>query len=147
MYFTTHSSWLINNPLFKIFDSDNDYMRWNFVEMRLAVYYFHIHFRKNFINSPTTILCVKLPAVLYLLQSFTSASLSLQVPALLNDQTPGLYNVESIHKYDVSNNCNYIAKCSNDKIYDLNLYEKYNKSEFNSLENELVWSCPDICDS
>jgi len=148
MYFKTHSSWMVKNPIFKIFDDTNNaYMRWNFVEMRLSIYYFHIHFRKNFVNSPTTILCATLPATLYLLKNFPDSSLSLQTPALLNNGNPTLDNVVAIYNCKIENNDNFIAKCSTDKIYNLNLYKKYNKSKFNCLNKVLVWSCSDNYDT
>jgi len=147
MYFTTHSSWMIKNPLFKIFDSGNDYMRWNFVEMRLSIYYFHINFIRNFVNSPTTILCANLPATLYLLKNFPDSSLYLQIPALLNDGNPSLDNVVAIYNCKLSNNDNYIAKCATGKIYNLNLYKKYTKSKFDCFNKVLVWSSSDNYDA
>lgn len=115
MYFKTQSDWEDKNPAFAAFDDPkNPCHRWRAVELTVATYYYHVHFKLDSVG--IDILLGNLDDVLVLLQDYPDSALSLQTPAWLNNGEPGLCRVVAIYKSSDPAEQTHIAECADGKM-------------------------------
>lgn len=142
MYFRTQSNWLMDDPIYKVFDDpDNPSFRWCAVEFPLSVFYYHVRIVPKSDESDgiaTDILICDIQGFIDILKYYPDSTLALQAPAWLNDGELGLYRVDAIYK-SLETGKQLIAECSNGKMYVLEIGGNSDNINLMTLKKEPIW--------
>ena len=144
MYFETRLEWEDLDPMLRSFDDPyNSISYWRSVEMQLSSYYYHVHIPPKSNGNKgigTNILCGDTKDALNFLREFPESTLSLQIPAWLNNGEPGLYRVKIVYKTADSSVQPYIAKCVNNEMFILDLDTDSQSIDPIEVKKTIVWA-------
>jgi hypothetical protein len=140
MYFRTQSDWEEKNPGYAAFsDPDIPCYWWRAVELTLAVYYYHVHFKMEDVGM--NIIFGEFESVLNFMGNNPGSTLSLQTPVWVNNGEPGLYRVVAIYKSTDPAEQTHIAECADGKLYAIDVLPMGKENEdLSAVEKVKIWS-------